>query len=174
MKNICVIVLICFPSWAFSQTSVNISISLPSIALLDIAPNNTAFNLNLAAPTEAGNSVTDNPTNSSKWINFTSAVIEGRTRRITAQISGTLPAGVNLGLNIANYAGIGAGTLGISSGTVILSGTTQTVINNIGGAFTGDGANNGYNLTYILQISDYALLRTQTSTFTVLYTMADN
>ena len=158
----------------FAQTSVSISTAVPSIALMDIAPDNSAFNLNVIAPTDAGSIATINPTNSTKWVNFSSAVATGITRKITAQLSGTLPVGLNLKLVVSNYAGIGAGTLGTSSGTLILSGTAQLVINGIGGAFTGNNSGNGYNLNYSLEITDYALLKSQTSTFSIIYTMSDN
>lgn len=174
MKNILVIIFTNLTLSAFTQTSVNISFTVSSIALLDIAPNNTAFNLNLIAPTEAGNIIDVTTVNSTKWINFTSAVVTGITRRVTAQLSGTVPEGLNLKLVVSNYAGTGAGALGISSGTLSLSSVAQTVINNIAGAYTGDGANNGYNLNYSLQILDYSLLKNQTATFSIIYTMSDN
>lgn len=174
MKNIVLLLLMSLPTLAVTQTSQNITIVLPSIALLDIAPNSTVFNLNLIAPTEAGNVMVNNNTNTTKWINFTSAVAPGITRKITAQISGTLPNGINLKLITLNYSGAGAGTLGSSSGTVYLTGTAQTVVNNIGGAYTGDGSTNGYHLNYSLEISDYSLLRSQTDTFSIIYTMSDN
>lgn len=174
MKNIFVIIFIHLTVSIYAQTSSNISVTMPSISLMDIAPNNTAFNLNLIAPTEAGSIVSISPTNSTKWINFTSAVAIGITRKITAQLSGTLPNGINLKLVVSNYAGSGAGTLGTSSGTVYLSGTAQIVVNNIGGAYTGDGSNNGYNLNYSIEIANYALLQSQTNTFSIIYTMSDN
>lgn len=174
MKNIFAIFFFMLTFSAFSQTSISVAITFPSIALVDIAPDNTAFNLSLVAPTEAGNAVTINPTNSTKWINFSSAVGVGITRKITAQISGTLPVGLNLKLAVSNYAGAGAGVLGASSGTLNLSGTPQNIINNIGGAFTGNGINNGYNLSYSLEVLDYSLLRSQTSTFSIIFTLSDN
>jgi hypothetical protein len=163
MKNLFFLFLINLTFSTIAQTSANISITVPSIALLDIAPNNTAFNLNVVAPTEAGSNVTINPANSTKWINFTSAVV-----------SGTLPTGINLKLVVANYAGAGAGTLGVSAGTLFLSGTAQTVVNNIGGAFTGDGSNNGYNLNYSIEVANYTLLRSESKSFSIIYTMSDN
>lgn len=174
MKKVFVVIFINLAFSANAQTSVNVSVTLPSIALLDIAPNNTAFSLNLVVPTQAGNNVTINPTNSTKWINFSSAVVTGITRKITAQLSGTLPTGINLKLVISNYAGAGAGTLGTSSGTITLSGTAQIVINNIGGAYTGDGSSNGYNLNYSLEIANFTLLRSNSTTFSIIYTMSDN
>ena len=174
MKNLLLLFFISLHISAISQTSQNITLVLPSIALMDIAPNNAVFNLNLAAPTEAGNSIINTTTNSTKWINFTSAVAPGITRRITAQVSGTPPNGINLKLLTLNYAGGGAGALGNSSGTVYLTGTAQVLVNTIGGAYTGDGSNNGYNLNYSLEISNYSLLKGQTNTFLIIYTMLDN
>lgn len=174
MKNIVLLFFLSLHISLLAQNSQNVSLTLPSIALLDIAPNNTAFNLNMVAPTEAGNIIVVSNTNNSKWINFTSAVATGITRRITAQVSGSLPNGVNLKLITSNYAGSGAGILGISLGTIYLTNTAQTVVNNIGGAFTGDGSNNGYNLNYSIEIANYDLLRSQTTTFTIIYTILDN
>lgn len=174
MKKILVILFMNLTLTAFSQNSFNVSITVPNIALMDIAPNNTAFNLDLVAPTDGGSIATVSPTNSTKWINFSSAVVQGITRRITAQLSGTLPQGLNLRLVVSNYAGAGAGALGVSSGTLVLSSTAQTIINNIGGAFTGDGANNGYNLNYSIEIANFSLLVSQTRTFSVIYTLSDN
>ncbi len=174
MKKLFLIIFINITFTAFAQTSVNISTTVPSIALMDIAPNNTAFNLNIVAPTQAGDIATINPTNSTKWINFSSAVVTGITRKITAQLSGTLPVGLNLKLVVSNYAGVGLGTLGASSGTLNLSGTSQIIINGIGGAFTGDGINNGYNLNYSLEITNFSVLKSQTATFSIIYTMSDN
>lgn len=160
----------------FAQTtaSVGVSISLPSIALMDVEPNNSGFSLNLTAPTEAGNPLTTTATNNSKWLNFTSAVATGTTRRIAAQLSGTLPNGINLKLVTANFAGSGAGTLGSAVSPIYLRSTQQTIINNIGGAYTGNGTGNGYNLTYSLEIANYSLLRNQTANVTIIYTLIDN
>lgn len=174
MKNVLLLFFLILQVSLFAQTSQNISLTLQSIALLDIAPDNSVFNLSMVAPTEAGNIILSNSTNNSKWINFTSAVAPGITRRVTAQVTGILPNGINLKLITSNYAGSGAGTLGSSSGTVYLTGTAQTVVNNIGGAFTGDGSGNGYNLNYSLEIIDYSLLKSQTTTFSIIYTMLDN
>ena len=174
MKNVLLLFFLILQVSLFAQTSQNISLTLQSIALLDIAPDNSVFNLSMVAPTEAGNIILSNSTNNSKWINFTSAVAPGITRRVTAQVTGILPNGINLKLITSNYAGSGAGTLGSSSGTVYLTGTAQTVVNNIGGAFTGDGSGNGYNLNYSIEIVDYSLLKSQTTTFSIIYTMLDN
>ncbi|MGR3812150.1 hypothetical protein [Jiulongibacter sp. NS-SX5] len=158
---------------AFGQ-NVQVNLNLPSLAIMDIEPNSNAFNLSVNNPSEAGQPVQVNSTNSSKWINFSSAVLPGASRRVTAQLSGGTLSGLDLTLSTSAYSGAGAGALGSPAGAVILSGTTQTIIDNIGGAYTGDGVNNGYNLTYSLSIANYTNLRSENKTVTVLFTMMDN
>lgn len=159
----------------FGQTSsVGVSFSLPMVALLDVEPNTNSINLSLTAPTEAGNMVTNTASNNTKWINFSSAVTPGQTRRVSAQISGVMPNGLNLVLNTSAYSGAGAGTLGSRVSPITLTGSSQTIINGIGGAFTGNGVSNGYNLTFTLSISNYSQLRSQSSTVSIIYTLIDN
>ena len=174
MRLLILLIFCCQTVFAQTSASANVSISLPNVALLDVEPNNGGFNLNLTAPTEAGNPLTTTATNNDKWLNFTSAVTTGATRRISAQLSGILPSGINLKLVTANYAGTGSGTLGSAVSTIYLSSTQQTVVNNIGGAFTGNGTGNGYNLTYSVEIANYSLLKTQISTISIIYTLIDN
>jgi hypothetical protein len=174
MRYLLFLLLLCPKLSAQTTASVGVSISLPSVALLDVEPNTGGFNLNLTAPTEAGNPLTTTATNNTKWLNFTSAVATGTTRKITVQLSGSLPNGINLKLVTANYTGTGKGTLGSAVSPLYLSPTQQTVVNAIGGAFTGNGAGNGYNLTYSVEIADYSLLRNQTTSVSILYTLMDN
>ncbi len=174
MRRILFFLLLCQTAFGQTAESVGVSITLPSIALLDVGPNSGGFNLNLTAPTEAGLPQTITATNNSKWLSFTSAVATGVTRSINVQISGSLPTGLNLKLATANYSGKGAGRLGSPISAVNLSNALQTVVSNIGGAYTGIGVGNGYNLTYSLEIADYSLLRNQTTTLSILYTLTDN
>ena len=174
MRLLILLFFCCQTVFAQTSASADVSISLPSVALLDVEPNNGSFNLNLTAPTEAGNPLTTTATNNAKWLNFTSAVTTGATRRISAQLSGILPSGINLKLVTANYVGAGAGTLGSAASPIYLNSTQQTVITNIGGAFTGNGTGNGYNLTYSVEIANYSLLKTQISTISIIYTLIDN
>jgi hypothetical protein len=174
MKLLILLIFCCQTVFAQTSAPADVSISLPNVALLDVEPNNSGFNLNLTAPTEAGNALTTTATNNTKWLNFTSAVTTGATRRISAQLSGILPTGINLKLVTANHVGTGAGTLGSAVSPIYLSSIQQTVVNNIGGGFTGNGTGNGYNLTYSVEIANYSLLKTQTSTVSILYTLIDN
>lgn len=160
---------------AFAQTSAThpINFTLPEIALVDVEPEMQAITLSLINVNEAGapiNAVTDN----SKWVNYTSAVPQFTNRSITAQLSGgTLPNGVVLTLTAANPSGSGSGTLGASAGTVTLSNTPVVIINGIGGAYTGNGVNNGHQLTYTLKITDLQNLTIGTTSLSVIFTLTD-
>lgn len=155
----------------FSQTTV--PITLPVVTLMDIEPTGN-FTLNFTAPTEAGQAVTLPAANTTKWINYTSAITSGGlTRRITASIN-TPIAGVNIRVQAAAASGAGGGTLGTSSGLVTLSTTAATIITGIGGAFTGNGANNGHMLTISLAVSSYANLSARTNTPVIItYTITE-
>lgn len=158
----------------YGQTSISVSagINMPIVALLDVEPAGSIA-LNFTAPTEGGAILGSSATNSTKWVNISSAVTTGLTRRVTAQVSGTLPSGVRLKLVTANAVG-GAGTRGTPVTPLFLTTSAQTIINGIGGAYTTSGAGAGFNLTYSLDIQTYSLLKSGSSTFSILYTLADN
>ena len=112
--------------------------------------------------------------NNKKWINFSSAVIAGNSRSISIQmdVGQVAPPGIYLKLSTSNYMGIGQGVLGSPSGVVTLNDTPQTIISNIKGAYTGNGINNGYELTYYLEIYDYKLLDfDQSATLSIILTL---
>jgi hypothetical protein len=158
-----------------SQTTGNrtVSVALPVVTLLDIEPTGN-FTLNFTAPTEAGAAVTAPAANTTKWINYTSAIAPaGLTRRVTASINQTIP-GVNITLQAAAASGSGGGTLGTSSGLVTLSTTAVNIITGIGGAFTGTGANNGHRLTIGITVNTYANLSARTNTpIIITYTITE-
>ncbi|BAP33652.1 uncharacterized protein CHSO_4615 [Chryseobacterium sp. StRB126] len=156
----------------YSQT--NVTLTLPVVTLMDIEPTGNIA-LSFTPPTEAGNPIGNPTPNTSKWINYTSAITSGGlTRKITAAISGTLIAGVDIKLQAAAASGAGGGTLGTPSAQVTLTNTPVTIINGIGGAFTGNGANNGHRLTISLIPNTYANLATQANTtLTIVYTITE-
>jgi len=159
----------------FSQISTNkwVSVNLPVVTLLDIEPAGS-FALSFIAPTEAGRPLTSPAANTTKWINYTSAIASGGlSRKVTASVNETIP-GIDIRLQAAAATGLGGGTLGTSTGQVILSTTPQTIINGIGGAYTGDGINNGHQLTISLATNTYADLKAQSNTTIVItYTITE-
>jgi len=130
---------------AFSQISV--AATLPIVTLLDIEPAGN-ITLSFAAPTEAGLPLVNPAVNTTKWINYTSAIAAGGlTRRVTASVNQVIP-GINIRLQAATASGSGGGTLGTPAAQVTLTTTAVNIITGIGGAFTGNGANNTYgNIT---------------------------
>lgn len=168
-----------FNSNLFGQGTPSISqtivLTIPEIALLDIEPNTNALTLSLAAPDEAGGAAVFTNTNTTKWVNYSSSFsTSGTNRTILVNTQSSIPSGLNLNLSASNYTGGGAGTMGISTGTISLSTTPQVLISSIGRGYTGNGANNGHQLSFSLAITDFALLNaTNSKTVTVIYTITD-
>ncbi|MBK1898271.1 hypothetical protein [Chryseobacterium paridis] len=154
-------------------SQINVAATLPIVTLLDIEPTGNIA-LNFVAPTEAGLAIVNPAVNTTKWINYTSAIASGgATRKVTAAVNQVIP-GVNIRLQAAAASGAGGGTLGTSAGQVTLTTTAVTIISGIGGAFTGNGANNGHMLTISLVPNTYANLSTRTNTPVVItYTITE-
>lgn len=172
--KILIVAVYLFSCNAFSQTTGNrtVGITLPVVTLMDIEPAGN-ITMNFTAPTDAGRQLIAPAPNTTKWINYTSAIASGGvTRRITASINQVIP-GVDIRLQAATSSG-GAGVFGIPTATVTLSTTSQTIISGIGGAFTGNGANNGHRITITLSANTYANLSARTNTPVVItYTITE-
>lgn len=166
-----------------NQNAHNVVIGVPAVALLDLeAASSTSITLGPTAPTEAGLPVTFNAVDTSIWINY-SSIIGSTTepsRLVTAQITdGTVPAGTQLKVLAASASGSGDGTMGAPSAQVTLTSSAQNVITGIGSSYTGNGVNNGHNLSYSLNLiassGSYAQLDFDNSdTVTITYTLSDN
>lgn len=158
-----------------AQVSVNsaVKITLPTVALMDIEPSN-AISFIFTSPSEAGRQLNNPATNSSKWINYTSAIaLNGQSRRITAAVNELIP-GVDIKLLASSATASGAGVKGISNGQITLTTNSQTLINSIGGAYTGNGLNSGHQLNISLAINSYNNLRTLTNkTVVITYTILE-
>jgi len=166
---------IIFPLGLSCQTtgSSNLSVNLPTIALVDIEPMG-AINLNFSAPIQAGMPIIAPTVNNTKWLNYTSAVTaNGTNRRITASINRTIP-GIAIRLLTGPPSSTGAGVLGVSAGQLTLGTTPIVIVSGIRGAFTGNGANNGHQLNFSLTTTNYANLSAMTSTVVVVtYTILE-
>jgi hypothetical protein len=98
---------------AQTSGSGNITLTLPTVALLDIHPAGN-ISMNFSAPTEAGNPLGNPTSNNTKWLNYTSAVSVGNTRIITASVNQMIP-GINIRLQAGAAAGSGGGARGTSA-----------------------------------------------------------
>ena len=148
--------------------------NLEEVALIDLEPNNSAIVLNLEPPTNSGERAKIVSANNTKWINFSSAV-RTSSRNVSIKIEdGSVPTGLYLKLRTSNYIGSGKGQLGTPTREITLNKSSQNIISNIRGAFTGNGQNNGYELSYYLEIYDYKLLDFEnSSTLTISLTLTD-
>lgn len=192
MKKLNLSLAVCLLTAAFSGSlkaqdmnsdEHTITISIPEVALVDIEPAATKnITLGFTAPTEAGNPVTAAASNTTLWLNYSSIKsVADPTRNVSVSMNALIP-GIDIQVTAAAATGSGAGTLGTPSAPLILSAAGQTIVSGIGSAYTGNGANNGHNLTYALAagsgpggVAAYADLQaTATTTATVTYTISDN
>ena len=154
--------------------SHTLSLTLSEIAVMDLEPAVSSIALDLSSPSNAGASI-QTATNNDSWINYSSCLAPSSpSRNISVQLTGTLPLGVELQLGISSASGIGNGVWGTSVGAVTLSGVTTTIISGIGGCYTGNGSNNGHQLSYSVVINNYAALEGAIyGPFLVTYTISN-
>lgn len=162
-----------FTAQAQASGSRNVYINLSAVALLDIEPNRENLALQFTAPGEAGMPLTQPAVNTTKWLNYTSAkATSAPTRNISAQVDYTLP-GIAIKLQAGGAVG-GGGARGITSGVVTLNTAPQIIISGIGGAFTGNGAGNGHQLSIWAEVSDFSQLVPHTNQIiTITYTISN-
>ena len=157
-----------------------VAISIPEVAILDLE-GSTSVSLSVEAPTEAGEAVDfSDAKDSSVWINYSSIVGASETSRtVSAKISNnSVPSGMLLKVTAGSDAGNGDGTMGSSSGQITLTSSDQTVISGIGSCYTADGANNGHQLAYSLELDptagSYANIDFDDDvTLTIVYTISN-
>lgn len=166
-----------FAQW--EEGELNVSFSLPPVALVDIEPDaNNSIHFTVLPAAESGASPQiKRTTDQTLWLNYSSALANPQnTRSIVAEITGGgLPEGISLNVEASRHEGMGSGQLGQSAGKVSLSSHPRAIITNVGNCFTGDGENNGHQLTFSIEVSDYSKITAASeSSFTILYTLSDN
>lgn len=151
-----------------------INLNLSEVALLDIEPSMAAISFGFLAPSEAGKPIIIPAVNTTKWLNYTSAIQTATPKRVvTAQID-QLFSGLFIKIQAAAATGSGGGERGVSIGKTTLTTTPTTIINSIGGAFTGTGINNGHLLSISLEVDDYKkLVQTTNKIITITYTISN-
>jgi len=187
LQNLFIATAILFATTAINAQDTNkdshtVTIEIPEVALLDIeSTTSNAISLKATAPTEAGEKVEFNQTNSDLWINYSSIVGKESTREVSVQITeGGVPDGLELSVIAREDANKGEGTTGsVAKDAIVLNDKkAATIIKGVGSAYTGNGANKGHNLTYkIAQSKDkdsYSKLSfEQSQTITITYTLSD-
>lgn len=168
------------PDYSLSATTY-FEVDIQPIALLDIETSQATTNISMTvdAPTEAGLGLGANPlvTNTHNWINYSSGVPPSVNRKVQVNInSGTVPTGFEVRLSVASATGSGGGVLGTpGGGYIVLSSSPQDIITGIRGAYTGNGANHGHQLTYTLHYTsgNFASVEKQNVPINVIYTIID-
>ncbi len=176
MKRLSIILIFISLLDSHGQTTgtSGIVLGLNSVSLLDLeGSGGKNLRMEFERSPEAGSPLIAPGSNSTLWVNLTSAVQTAQTRRVTALISGTFPPGFSLLLE-TSASTTGAGARGTPVSSLVLSSSAQTIINGIGGGYTGTGVGYGFNLKYTLQYTDYGAIREGTTVVSVVYTLTDN
>ena len=158
--------------------NVNVRFSIPEVAMIDIEPGSSIVEFEIeASSVPGGEPVVRKLTNDNIWINYSSAIRQqGNKRSINVQISnGSVPDGTAFYIEASPSSAFGSANQGISAGRVNVLRNPRPIITNIGNCFTGDGVNNGHELRYFLEISDFNKLQSAVNeVFTVMYTITEN
>jgi hypothetical protein len=154
-----------------------ISVVIPNIAILDLeASSSTAITATFVqdAPLEAGDKLTAPDPNDVVWLNYSSLVPTGVTRKINVKLSAVVP-GVDIKV-LAAASSTGFGAKGTPSAELTLTTADQSIVGSIGSAYTVSGASKGHKLTYNFETpdADYGDLVANTHPVNVVYTMVDN
>ncbi|MBO6183849.1 MAG: hypothetical protein J6O88_04030 [Chryseobacterium sp.] len=191
MKKTTISLVLTFAAFALSANlkaqlltdNHTVTISVPEVALVDIEPSATKnITLGFTAPTEAGNAITPSTANTTLWLNYSSIKsVADPTRSVSVSVNEIIP-GIDIQVTAAPATGSGGGAVGTAAAQLTLKATPQNIISGIGSAYTGNGANNGHNLTYALVagstpggVAAYADLQAvATKVATVTYTISDN
>jgi hypothetical protein len=168
-----------FASGQWGNGQVSVFFSLPEVALVDIeSAGDNQIHFSILPSSESGQ-----PPELSKipdetlWINYSSALSRNQdSRAVTAEISqGNVPEGLRLFLEAGRYLGNGRGSLGQPAGKTELTNSPRPIVTGIGNCYTGDGVNNGHQLSFSIEIADYEKLKADDQIyFEVLYTLTDN
>ncbi|MBK8500973.1 MAG: hypothetical protein IPL46_01545 [Saprospiraceae bacterium] len=157
--------------------AIDVSLTIPQVAMMDLLPNTSTIELNVSAPTRAGEPIDmSNATDNSKWINHSSSLAPGGARRnVTAQIlSGSLPQGMKLKVKAGNYRGNGRGDQGMPSQEIVLNNMPQVILRDIGACFTGRGVQQGHQLSFTLGYDNYSNIDFGNEIIVIAFTLTDN
>jgi hypothetical protein len=133
--------------------------------------NKSPIFLDFSRPSGSG-ALKQNIVDDSQWLNFTTLVnINDPAITITVQIvSGTLPPGIELEIEALPYKGLSKGNHGVPS-KIKVSNIPKALISNIGTCYTGNSRNEGYQLKTTFKITNYALLKAESTVLYIQYTV---
>jgi len=178
MKKLCamflgMVILVGIAGVATAQdtASHDVILQISEICVIDVAPAGS-ITLTLGTVTTGGDTPAD-ATNNTKYLQYTSLVPSGETRRITAALDSgeSAPAGTALRVQASGI----SGNEGTPAGQITLTDSATDLVTGIGSCATGTGATDGAQLTYTFTVTDFSQLEvTAGSTVTVTYTLTDS
>jgi len=175
-----------------STETQSVGVIIDAHALVDVVDNGLVFDLSTNTPTEAGEGMSFSANSKlSTFLNYSLMLSNGGLAdgSISVKASNIKP-GVKLllqadgsaasSLNSATNGDLGTvvATFDKQQGASPVESTAsdQTLIENIGSSYTGDGTGKGYELTYFVALDDYSLLDADDGNqdvATVTYTIAE-
>jgi len=137
-----------------STAKHDVTITVDEVALMRVLTSD-AITFGVGQPATGGDAPAVKGTpDSSKYLQYTSIVEKQQIRTVTAETSESIPTGLLLKLT-ADDVSSGKGTnKGTSAGQVILNKDAQVILDKIGSCYTGTGAKDGSNLTYVLEVDN--------------------
>lgn len=184
-KATAILFILLFPAFAHNGNSTGKTtehkacITIPEVALLAIHSDNAGgAEFNSIAPNIAGGSIHFNQSNQSgNWINYSSVINPNRYRKITATITGEVPPGLILKVNVSECRGKSMGDVGQGHRTVKLSNYPTEIISGIGSGYTGKGVENGHHVLYEIEVNNkdfYNNSQKNNTSFDVVFTLTDD
>lgn len=186
MKKVAVILFIfLFPIFAINGRSAGNTtghkacITIPKVALLSIHSDFTdGTEFYSTAPNSAGGSIQFNqPNRSGNWINYSSVINRYQYRKITAKITGEVPQGLIIKLNVSECRGKSMGEVGQGHRSVKLSNNPTEIISGIGSGYTGNGVENGHHVLYDIEVNNkdfYTNSPKNNTSVYVVFTLTDD
>lgn len=163
------------PLWAADTSNFGVTIQVQEIAELQVI-GSVSSPMTISTAPDAGSRAAD-ATDNNQYLQYTSTVPSGKTRKITAAlIAGTLPAGTRLYVFGSSPSGGGAaGAVGNSAGTVTLTSTDKDLMTGIGACKTGTTPTSGARLTYTFRATSWLQVRASAAptNVTVRFTLTD-
>ena len=153
-----------------------VTIVVPNVTLLDIEPSGSKnISMSFTANGEAGLGLTNPAANAVLWLNYTSVVPTGITRKIVVKYTTSGLAGVDVKVTPGSPVITGGGTGGTSGAVVTLTSTDQSIVTGIGSVFTGNGASSGVNISYAIDApsATFGSLVAASTPVGVTYTLMD-
>jgi hypothetical protein len=153
-----------------------VEITVSEVANLRIHEGTTVMAA-IGSPETAGDSPLITYTNANtNYLQYTSIVADGATRKITGAITGASPVPNGLVLRVVPSSATGnkVGAVGSAVPTTVTLGTVAAdIVTGIGSGYTGTAATDGVKLTYSVALTPEDLETAGTVTIEVTYTLTD-